>query len=529
MKIFNRRDTNVTGTHSIIGYFYILFFLLCLSFIIFSDIRKLVALLPDDSSYYFKIADNFVQGKGLTFDGIHRTNGFQPLWLYILVIVNYFIHGTPEMMVRVYLIVQLLLLMGATYLLYLALKNFISIKSLLLGSFFYLAYVIIYSLNGMESALLVFTISLLLYSWLSILKLNPDNKLHQFLLGIEIGLVLLVRLDTIFFAVGLFVGLLLFQFKWPELAIRLSLMSLGTLIVITPYLLYNQFSFGNIMPISGALKTSFPVISNYKINIFYGFSINMIAFAALGYLLYLISKKLFFKHPLDIFQIFLFALSMGIVFHYLNYIFFMKWAVYSWHFITYYLYLSILLSLWADRLIKRKVNSQLIYNTILVLAAVILAVRLVGKTQVNINHSFPVASYEAAKFMRENSAPEEIFAMTDAGVFGYFSNRQVINLDGIVNSVEYQKVLRSQKINSYFEELGVDYFIQHRMLDREEAEDVIAGNYEFLSISIYSHLYSTFSDEIVLSKENEVFRFPYYEGTRYTVYLIWKIDHDNIN
>ena len=119
--------------------------------------------------------------------------------------------------------------------------------------------------------------------------------------------------------------------------------------------------------------------------------------------------------------------------------------------------------------------------------------------------------------------------MTDAGVFGYFSNRQVINLDGIVNSVEYQKVLRSQKINSYFEELGVDYFIQHRMLDREEAEDVIAGNYEFLSISIYSHLYSTFSDEIVLSKENEVFRFPYYEGTRYTVYLIWKLDHDNIN
>ncbi|NIW41611.1 MAG: hypothetical protein GWN27_14150 [candidate division Zixibacteria bacterium] len=119
--------------------------------------------------------------------------------------------------------------------------------------------------------------------------------------------------------------------------------------------------------------------------------------------------------------------------------------------------------------------------------------------------------------------------MTDAGIFGYFSNRQVINLDGIVNNYEFQKVLRSQNINSYFEELGVDYYITHRMLDHEEAENVIAENYEILSISFYSHLYSTFSDEIVLSKENEVFRFPYYEGARKTAYLIWKIDHGNIN
>jgi hypothetical protein len=34
--------------------------------------------------YYFQIARNVAHGLGPTFDGIHRTNGFHPLWLAIL-------------------------------------------------------------------------------------------------------------------------------------------------------------------------------------------------------------------------------------------------------------------------------------------------------------------------------------------------------------------------------------------------------------------------------------------------------------
>ncbi|MGC8855830.1 MAG: hypothetical protein ACP5QU_03440 [Anaerolineae bacterium] len=37
----------------------------------------------DDAYYYFKVAQNISEGRGSTFDGINRTNGYHPLWLWI--------------------------------------------------------------------------------------------------------------------------------------------------------------------------------------------------------------------------------------------------------------------------------------------------------------------------------------------------------------------------------------------------------------------------------------------------------------
>ena len=51
----------------------------------FLDRERLVSLLQDDAFYYFTIARHVAAGDGFTFDGLHRTNGFQPLWLFLLV------------------------------------------------------------------------------------------------------------------------------------------------------------------------------------------------------------------------------------------------------------------------------------------------------------------------------------------------------------------------------------------------------------------------------------------------------------
>jgi hypothetical protein len=47
--------------------------------------EALVSAHPDDAFYYFQIARHVASGDGFTFDGIHTTNGFQPLWLMSLV------------------------------------------------------------------------------------------------------------------------------------------------------------------------------------------------------------------------------------------------------------------------------------------------------------------------------------------------------------------------------------------------------------------------------------------------------------
>ena len=38
----------------------------------------------DDFFYYLKIADQILAGHGISFDGLHATNGFHPLWLVVV-------------------------------------------------------------------------------------------------------------------------------------------------------------------------------------------------------------------------------------------------------------------------------------------------------------------------------------------------------------------------------------------------------------------------------------------------------------
>src|SRR5690242_6581016 len=39
----------------------------------------------DDAYYYFKVAQNISEGRGITFDGISLTNGFHPLWMAVCI------------------------------------------------------------------------------------------------------------------------------------------------------------------------------------------------------------------------------------------------------------------------------------------------------------------------------------------------------------------------------------------------------------------------------------------------------------
>lgn len=37
----------------------------------------------DEAYYYFRTACNFVNGNGISFDGIARANGYHPLWMLV--------------------------------------------------------------------------------------------------------------------------------------------------------------------------------------------------------------------------------------------------------------------------------------------------------------------------------------------------------------------------------------------------------------------------------------------------------------
>jgi hypothetical protein len=84
---------------------------------------------------------------------------------------------------------------------------------------------------------------------------------------------------------------------------------------------------------------------------------------------------------------------------------------------------------------------------------------------INFASELYVARYKAALWIAENSPPDTVFASWNAGQLGYFSNRTFINLDGLINNVDYyERVLQgSTPLTDYLIENKVDYIVDYNI------------------------------------------------------------------
>jgi hypothetical protein len=82
---------------------------------------------------------------------------------------------------------------------------------------------------------------------------------------------------------------------------------------------------------------------------------------------------------------------------------------------------------------------------------------------INFTSKLYAARYDAALWIAENSPPETVFAAWNAGQLGFFSDRTVINLDGLINNVDYyDRVLQgSIPLADYLLENKVDYIVDY--------------------------------------------------------------------
>src|ERR1700722_2269702 len=77
----------------------------CVLFACQHDTRHMLVRVADDASYFLTTARNIAAGHGMTVDVIHPSNGFQPLWLLLLVPL-FLVHGSPETMLRLVVLLQ---------------------------------------------------------------------------------------------------------------------------------------------------------------------------------------------------------------------------------------------------------------------------------------------------------------------------------------------------------------------------------------------------------------------------------------
>jgi hypothetical protein len=514
---------------------------LCGRFILyaFREMEAVVTRIPDDTGYFYKIALNVALGKGLTFDGINETNGFQPLWLYMLLPLAWAMREAPvDLYLRATLIYQLSLVAIAGVVFFFAMSLYSRRSVALAATTLFYIFGIGYFANGMETGILVLCVSVLLYFSLKYLPFSGSStSKHAFVFGLLLGLTVLARLDMVFLLVVIYAFVLwqiLFKTKRADRIQHIKQL-LANAIAFTsttmPYFIYNKMKFGAIMPISGQLKNSFPYTMqpDFGTGRFPSVVMQMFILICVSSLvstfLFLRSRAASTGQDGYKFTILLIG-SLYVLMHYLHTALFMKWAVFSWHFAFYFMHACVLFAYILDRFLSR------IPAFALRPVAAIVIIALFG---VLVDRTYRAAttqprgwrhhSYRAAVWVRNNLPQDARLALKDAGLFGLLSERSVVNLDGLVNNLEYQEYLRRGQLNDYFRQKRIQYLVVHAYWsDAPKYEEFVGKTYTHLDIPYRSQLYGTVSDPIRVYREDEVYRSPvYYDGMHRTVFVIWRL------
>ena len=207
----------------------------------------------DDAFYYLVIARNLVLHGLLSFDGVHVTNGFHPLWMGIVILLQLLLgpDATPTQQVLAVTWVEQTLYVAAVACAGLFALRAARESSPYAAGFLALALMLASPLSwvfrqGMETTLAMLILLVVLQllvarAWLAV--------------GVALGLLVLTRLDTV-----VFVAAPLLLFVWTQQqGLRSRLFAaLPVVAVVLADVLANIALLGHAVPISGALRSSFP-------------------------------------------------------------------------------------------------------------------------------------------------------------------------------------------------------------------------------------------------------------------------------
>jgi hypothetical protein len=131
--------------------------------------RAIASAFQDDAFYYARIARNIARGEGITFDGIHATSGFHPLWLAAIVPAFWLCRGAVAPLVAV-AVLQILLAATAAGLITATLSRIVDRYAALAGGVVLVAIPATGAslMGGLEGALTVAAVAASWWLWLDV-------------------------------------------------------------------------------------------------------------------------------------------------------------------------------------------------------------------------------------------------------------------------------------------------------------------------------------------------------------------------
>lgn len=487
--------------------------------------------LIDDAFYSLNIARHLALGQGFTTDGLHSTNGFQPLYVFLMVPLYWV--WPEDRIAPLYAAMTFLAMVNIAtgWVIYRLIRRQWGDPAALFGLliFCFSPYIIDQSLNGLETALtgLGWMLTLDLY-WS---RVRPDGGTlrSRLTLALVLALTVFTRVDGAILAVAVALDFL-FRPVDKSLAFtrRLRLISqiaLFSLLLYSPWAAWNLPRFGQLLPGSGAAvrdisqiaitqlrpeaSSSFLPLTLAKFcwqvtGIDLSEDVLFFPAAPLSLGLRIIGK--FTHHP------FLDAWWLGLIFFILG----LTWsrlterkmdalfiaialllAAYNfylqgfWYFSRYFFPLQLgllLLGCGLFHFLAQKIPAWSRRPALVILIILYLPLVALGawsrfgikdKDGFNIIHY-----YEMAKYIDEKLPASARIGSFQSGVIGYFSKHTVINLDGVVNS-EVLTYSRENKLMNYFRRNGIEYVVTFNYQGDSVhlLTSVLPGDLKYLSIT----------------------------------------------
>lgn len=425
--------------------------------------EALLGALTDDAFYYLEIARSIRAGSGSTFDGIALTNGYHPLWMACVVALCAPFGPGPVGPAIALLLLSALVSALALTLLFLTVERRLAPGMGLLALALCLPTNAVTAMtNGMETGVLLLAV----FAWVACVQRFEllsyrSGPRAPFLSGLLLGTIFLARLDSVFLLLA--AGLLLLasgigrRVGLRRLLVGSAAQVAGVLVLALPYFAWSQATFGALGPISGKVKSSFPALrSRLTLEGDLLFGVLLVAGGLAITLAVAVLERRRGRPTADLLVSPLSILATASSLH-LGYTFlFMEWGVYWWHFVL----SGTVLILGAPILAAHVAAARPRLGPALTLALpALVAVPGVALQVSVVRHK--IASHgewlAAAEWARERTAPDAVFAMKDAGLFGYFSGRSVVNLDGKANGREYLAALGAGEVHAYLRAVGVEY------------------------------------------------------------------------
>jgi hypothetical protein len=443
-------------------------------------------LVQDDAFYYFVIARNILTYGVSSFDTLHPTNGFHPLWETLCLPVFNSWHG--DLPVRIMLALAagfdvlsialvFLILRKITQHPYTALCGaaILALHGTLIRTWF----------NGLETALSVLSLLWFFHQFLRLYHRENTTVQQHLYLGVLAAFAFLARTDNAVVVLVLFSFLYLPKlFRQGEFRMGL-LASMTFLLLSSPWLLWNQINFGSIVQVSGQIRDNtwleggapveLPiaqqlvygfVVSLEKIKIVFGKMFSPDFFPDTGGYLYLAAlltgcaitfrKSTLFRQflsrclPFIAGVIVLFLYHAGV-----------RHFVRGWYNAPVLLVLTLLLCGLFDALFARHPAQQFARIILLLLCSTLLLLYSpftylkspeAGQTDPRIS---------TANWLNQHTPVDALIGAANAGIMGYYAERRVVNLDGVVNESAFRARIANQ-LPHYIDLTGIRYLADHK-------------------------------------------------------------------